>query len=82
LVFILLIAPTATATLFTQNWKKRFIWSWVIGIVGSIIGMYLSYSMNISNGPAIVCLLGIFVFIFAFAKLFSKNGKVATNAAN
>jgi zinc/manganese transport system permease protein len=82
LIFILLIAPTAAVTLFTQNWKARFIWSWIIGVIGSIIGIYLSYIFNISNGPAIVCLLGIFVFIFAFAKLFSKNNKVVSKATS
>ena len=69
LVFVLLIAPTAMATLFTRKWSYRFIWSWIIGIIGSIIGIYLSYDMNISNGPAIVCLLGIIVFVLAFAKI-------------
>lgn len=73
LIFTLLIAPTAAATLFTQNWKKRFIWSWVIGIIGSIAGVYISYTFNISNGPAVVCLLGLIVLIFAFIKLFSKR---------
>jgi len=69
LVFTLLIAPTAAATLFTNDWKKRFIWSWIIGITGSVLGMYVSYSLNISNAPAIVTLLGITVFILAFGKL-------------
>jgi len=73
LVFILLIAPTAIATLFTQNWKKRLIWSWIIGFIGSVVGIYLSYSLNISNGPAIVCLLGLAVFIFAFIRLLKKQ---------
>ncbi len=58
LVFILLIAPAASITLFTNNWRKRMIGSWIIGTSGSIIGIILSYSLNISNGPAIVCLLG------------------------
>lgn len=58
LVFILLIAPAAAITLFTNNWRKRMIGSWIIGITGSITGIILSYSLNISNGPAIVCLLG------------------------
>jgi ABC-type Mn2+/Zn2+ transport system permease subunit len=71
LVFILLIAPAASACLFYTNWKKRFILSWIIGIAGSIIGMYLSYNLNISNGPAIVCVLGLTVFILAFIKLFN-----------
>lgn len=73
LVFTLLIAPTATATLFTQKWRSRFIWSWIIGILGSFSGIYISYRLNISNGPAIVCLLGIFAFLLAFSKLLSQK---------
>jgi zinc/manganese transport system permease protein len=73
LVFTLLIAPSATATLFTQSWKARFIWSWIIGIVGSVIGIYLSYIFNISNGPAIVCLLGSAALILAFFRLYSHK---------
>ncbi len=75
LIFTLLIAPSALVTLFTQKWKNRFIWSCVVGTAGSIGGMYLSYSWNISNGPAIVCLLGISVFALSFYKiLYGKNG--------
>lgn len=77
LVFTLLIAPTAAATIFTQSWKKRFIWSWIIGIIGSVAGMYLSYTMNISNAPAIVTLLGVTVFLLAFGKLVVKRIKAS-----
>lgn len=73
LVFILLIAPAAIAGLFTLNWKKRIIWSWVIGAAGSVLGIYLSYTLNISNGPAIVCILGTSVLIIAFLKLFIRK---------
>lgn len=78
LVFTLLIAPTAAATLFTDSWKKRFIWSWIIGILGSVLGIYFSYSLNISNAPAIVTLLGLLVFILAFIKLASRKIKLNT----
>jgi zinc/manganese transport system permease protein len=73
LVFTLLIAPTAAATIFTQDWKKRFILSWIIGILGSVSGMYISYTLNISNAPAIVTLLGVVVFILAFGKLAARK---------
>ncbi|MFO7575502.1 MAG: metal ABC transporter permease [Bacteroidales bacterium] len=83
LVFILLIAPTAAATLFTASWKKRFLWSWIIGTIGSVLGMYLSYSFNISNAPAIVTLLGITVFILAFGKLaFRKFSAITKNSSD
>jgi len=80
LVFTLLIAPTTIATIFTRKWKYRFVWSWLIGIVGSVIGMIISYHLNISNGPAIVCILGLFVFILAFGKvIFGKSERIAKN---
>jgi zinc/manganese transport system permease protein len=80
LVFVLLIAPTAIATLFTQKWSLRFIWSWIIGIIGSIFGIYISYETDISNGPAIVCLLGIMVFVFAFVKIIIKKSAFQKSA--
>ena len=73
LVFILLVAPTAAVTLFTNNWNKRFVWSWIIGFLGAVSGVYLSYTFNISNGPTIVLLLGVIVFILAFIKLIKKE---------
>jgi zinc/manganese transport system permease protein len=80
MVFILLIAPTAAATLFTRSWKKRFIWSWIIGIAGSVLGMLASYRLNISNAPAIVTLLSLTVFILAFIRL--AAGKFKTKNIN
>lgn len=82
LVFILLIAPAAAATLFTQDWRKRFIWSWIIGIIGSVLGMYFSYTLNISNAPAIVTLLGVTVFILAFAMLLVRKFSKMINKEN
>lgn len=78
LVFILLIAPSAAATLFLGKWRSRILWSWIIGILGSVTGILLSYSLNISNGPAIVCLLGLLVFLLAFTRLllpYNNNSK-------
>ena len=69
LVFTLLIAPSAAAAMYLISWKGRLIWTWIIGITGTVTGILLSYSLNISNGPAIVCLLGSLVFAMAFLKL-------------
>lgn len=70
LVFMLLIGPASIAGVFIKGWRKRIIWSWVIGSVGSLLGIYLSYSLNISNGPAIVSIIGISAYLAAFVKLF------------
>lgn len=79
LVFILLIAPAAIVRLFTANWKQRFIWSWLTGTIGSVAGIFISYEYNISNGPAIVTLLGAMVFIAAFVKVFLKIRMLKAN---
>jgi zinc/manganese transport system permease protein len=82
LVFILLIGPASIAGMFVSDWRKRIIWSWVIGGTGSIAGIYLSYTINISNGPAIVSLIGISTYLAAFFKLYtgkSGNNSLATN---
>ena len=76
-VFTLLIAPAAAAMLFNQSWKSRLIWSWIIGISGSVAGILLSYFLNISNGPSIVVLLGALVFIMAFIKIIVPKRKTA-----
>jgi zinc/manganese transport system permease protein len=69
LVFTLLIAPAVAAALFLHTWKYRLLWAWIIGVSGTVAGIFISYSWNISNGPAIVCVLGLLAFIMAFAKL-------------
>jgi len=74
LVFMLLIGPASISRIFVRSWKARIIWSWIIGSLGSLAGIYVSYSMNISNGPAIVSLIGIAAYIAAFAKLYMKRG--------
>lgn len=73
LVFILLIGPASISRMFVSSWKGRMIWSWVIGSAGSLAGIYISYTLNISNGPAIVSLIGIAVYLAAFARLFYKS---------
>ncbi len=73
LVFILLIAPAAIVRLYTDNWRKKVLWSWVVGAAGSIIGIYSSYQLNISNGPAIVCILGVVALVLTLMKLFTRQ---------
>ncbi|MBN1388125.1 MAG: metal ABC transporter permease [Bacteroidales bacterium] len=73
LVFMLLIGPASISRILVRSWRARIIWSWIIGSIGSLAGIYISYSMNISNGPAIVSLIGIATYIAAFAKLYMKR---------
>ena len=67
LVISFLTIPPSTANLFTNNLKHMMLYSTLIGIVGSITGIYLSYFMNIPSGATIIF---AFVVFFAVAKIF------------
>jgi manganese/iron transport system permease protein/iron/zinc/copper transport system permease protein len=49
-----LIAPAMTARMMTDSFSRMLIYSVLIGSVTGIIGMYLSYILNIASGAAIV----------------------------
>ncbi|MEC4892552.1 MAG: metal ABC transporter permease [Oscillatoria sp. PMC 1051.18] len=70
MVMSLLIAPTSTAYLFVKELHQMMLLGSIIGVVGSVSGMYLSYYLDLPSGPAIV--LVIFAFFF-LAFFFSPN---------
>jgi manganese/iron transport system permease protein/iron/zinc/copper transport system permease protein len=49
-----LIAPAMTARMMTDSFSRMLIYSVLIGSVTGVIGMYLSYILNIASGAAIV----------------------------
>lgn len=79
MVFILLIAPASLAILITKNWTQRLWLTGLFGFIGSIAGILLSYHLTISNGPAVVCLLGGSVLIATILVVLLKRSKKIAN---
>lgn len=70
----MLVTPAASAYLLTRRLPSMMIVSAVIGAISSVIGLYVSYYINIASGSAIV-LTATFIFFLAF--LFSpRRGKI------
>lgn len=68
LVTAMLVTPAATAYLFTRKLSTMMIYSALIGAVSSIIGLYVSYYLNIASGAAIVLVTtAIFLIVYLFA---------------
>ena len=67
LVISFLTIPPSTANLFTNDLRKMMLYSTLIGVFGSIAGIYISYYMNIPSGATIIF---AFVVMFAVAKIF------------
>ncbi len=67
LAVAMLVTPAAAAYLLTRRLFPMMVVSAVIGASSSLIGLYLSYYMNIVSGSAIVLTAtGIFLVVFLF----------------
>ena len=74
LVVAMLITPAATAFLWTNKLHWMLVDSAIFGALASLIGLFLSYILNWSSGPAIVL---VAAFIFGVSFIFSpKQGLV------
>lgn len=73
LMVAMLVTPAATAYLLTNRLKKMMALAAAIAIVSGIVGLYLSYYMNIASGAAIVLTCtGFFVLAWGYQTLHRK----------
>ena len=65
-IFTYLIAPASIGTIISTKWSSRLGIAWLMGFIGSVVGICISYTYNFPNGPTIVVVLGIFLVITFF----------------
>lgn len=70
LVVAMLITPAASAYFWTDNFKKMIFISSTLSVISSILGIYLSFTFDLSSGPTIVLVLA---FVFLLSYLFGKE---------
>lgn len=71
----LLILPAATAYLLTDSFPRMLWGGAVLGLLGSLMGLLLSFFANIPSGPCIILLLALFL---GAAYLFSPRYGIIT----
>ncbi len=86
LVTALLVVPPAAARNISRNLRQQIIYSLVIGLIGGILGIWLSYQINVPCGPAIVLSsIALFIVTLAIGKVMNRprlHAKaLTTNAA-
>ena len=68
LMLAMLITPAAAAQLLTRRLPSMMITAAVIGALANVVGLYLSYYVNIASGPAMVLVAtAIFGLVFLLA---------------
>ncbi len=63
LVVALLVTPSATAYLITKRFHTMIFASMVIGCVSALLGIYLSYHLDVASGAAIILTATALFFI-------------------
>lgn len=59
LVFALLIIPAFSATLLTATPALRLLLGYLLGLTGSVAGLWLSYTADLPTGTTMVAVLGL-----------------------
>ena len=69
LVTALLVVPPAAARNVSRNLRQQIIISLALGLIGGVVGIALSYQLNVPCGPAIVLTsISLFIATLIFGK--------------
>jgi zinc/manganese transport system permease protein len=68
LVFCYLIVPSIGGMLFSGRIGVRLAIGWVMGVVVSMLGMYLSVLFDLPTGATIVCTFGLVLVLMALVR--------------
>ena len=79
LAVAMLITPGATAYLLTHRLHRMILLAALIGIVSSVAGLFISFHLNVSSGPAIVLVASA---LFVLALLFSPHEGILQQAVH
>jgi len=64
MVFSYLVGPSIIAIAACASWKARLAVAWAVGSLASVVGLLASYRWDLPSGPAVVCMLGVFLLAF------------------
>jgi zinc/manganese transport system permease protein len=68
LVFSYLIVPSVAGMLYADRIGPRLTIGWVMAVVVSMLGMYLSVLFDLPTGATIVCTFGLVLILMALAR--------------
>jgi zinc/manganese transport system permease protein len=84
LVFVFLVVPAITSMLITDILWKQLVIGWLMGLVVSIVGLYLSYIGDLPSGPTVVSFYGlmlILVALYLYIHRAERRNKALTRVA-
>jgi zinc/manganese transport system permease protein len=77
MVFAYLVIPACVAILIHAGMRVRLLVGWVVGVVGSALGLIGSYYFDMPTGPAVVVVLGLILVAAGLLDLFRDSSDKA-----
>ncbi len=70
------VIPPIVARLMTSSFRRMTLLSTAIGLICAVVGIYISYFVDVSSGPSVVLLsAALFVVVLAWTKVRSRLGR-------
>lgn len=58
-VFVFLVVPAVFAALITDSVSRRLIYGWLFGLIGSAVGIVMSYWLDTPTGATMICVFAV-----------------------
>lgn len=75
LVFVFLVVPAIVSIMITDVLWKQLIIGWSMGVIVSVLGLYISYIADLPSGPTVVAFYGIVLSLVAISLYFWRAEK-------
>lgn len=72
LVLAFLIIPAFIASLWAGALTEQLLFGWLLGVLGSVVGLWVSFNADLPTGATIVAVLGLLPLLAAAAKAFNR----------
>jgi len=63
MVFVFLVVPAITSMMITDKLWQQLLIGWSMGLVVSVIGLYVSYAADLPSGPTVVSFYGLMLLL-------------------
>ncbi|HOO98852.1 MAG TPA: metal ABC transporter permease [Bacteroidales bacterium] len=71
-IFAFLIIPSSVSSLFAGRWTNRILIGLLVGGISTLLGLYLSWNMDIPCSPAIIMFLGVALLLAVMVRVIRK----------
>jgi zinc/manganese transport system permease protein len=65
LTFAYLIVPAVCGTMLAKEWINRLVIGWVVATTASLLGLWVSFQLDLPTGAAIVCASGLMLALIS-----------------